>query len=147
MSALPAGQVTFLFTDIEGSTRLLRALGGRYAGAVTDHRRLLREAFARHRGVEVDTQGDSFFVAFSDPHEAVAAAAEGQRALADHPWPNGELRVRMGLHTGSPLLADGHYFGIDVHRGARIAAAAHGGQVVLSERTSELLFPEGYAGE
>jgi WD40 repeat protein/class 3 adenylate cyclase len=140
MSDLPAGRVTLLFTDIEGSTRLLHALGDRYAGVLADHRRLLRESFARHDGVEVDTQGDSFFVAFSDPSEAVAAAEEGQRALATYAWPGDTaVRVRMGVHTGDPLVADGHYVGIDVHRGARIAAAAHGGQVVVSERTTELI--------
>ena len=141
--SLPAGRVTLLFTDIEGSTRLLRALGDRYAEVVMDHRRLLRATFARHGGVEVDTQGDSFFVAFPDPREALAAAEEGQRDLSAHPWPDDELRVRMGLHTGDPLVADGHYVGIDVHRGARIAAAAHGGQVIISERTSDLLSERG----
>jgi WD40 repeat protein/class 3 adenylate cyclase/energy-coupling factor transporter ATP-binding protein EcfA2 len=140
MAELPAGRVTILFTDIEGSTRLLHALGDRYARVLADHRRLLRESFARHGGVEVDTQGDSFFVAFSDPSKAVAAAEEGQRALGTYAWPDGTaVRVRMGVHTGEPLVADGHYVGIDVHRGARIAAAAHGGQVIVSERTSELI--------
>jgi class 3 adenylate cyclase len=140
MSHLPAGQVTLLFTDIEGSTRLLRALGERYAVVLSDHRRLLRAAFTRHGGVEVDTQGDSFFVAFADPREALAAAEESQRALAGHRWPDGvALNVRMGLHTGEPLVADGHYVGIDVHRAARIAAAAHGGQVIVSERTTGLV--------
>ena len=143
MSDLPAGRVTFLFTDIEGSTRLLRALGDRYANALANHRRLLRASFGRHSGVEVDTQGDSFFVAFPDPNEALAAADEGQRALAAHAWPDGELRVRMGLHTGDPLISDDHYVGIDVHRGARIAAAAHGGQVIISERTTELVSEAG----
>jgi class 3 adenylate cyclase len=140
MSDLPAGRVTLLFTDIEGSTRLLHGLGDRYARVLADHRRLLRESFARHCGVEVDTQGDSFFVVFSDPSEAVAAAEDGQRALVTYSWPDGTaVRVRMGLHTGEPLVADGHYVGIDVHRAARIAAAAHGGQVIVSERTSELV--------
>jgi WD40 repeat protein/class 3 adenylate cyclase len=140
MSELPAGRVTFLFTDIEGSTRLLHGLGEQYAAVLADHRRLLRESFARHGGLEVDTQGDSFFVAFSDPSEAVAAAEEGQRALATYAWPDDTaVRVRMGVHTGEPFVADGHYVGIDVHRGARIAAAAHGGQVIVSERTSELV--------
>ncbi|MFN2470887.1 MAG: PQQ-binding-like beta-propeller repeat protein [Gaiellaceae bacterium] len=144
MTHLPAGRVTFLFTDVEGSTRLLRALGDVYADVLRDHRRLLRATFARHGGVEVDTQGDSFFIAFSDASEAVAAAAEAQRALLEHAWP-GEtaLRVRMGLHTGEPLVADGHYVGMDVHRAARIAAAAHGGQIVVSEGTAELVFGDG----
>ena len=138
-SDLPAGRVTFLFTDIEGSTRLLRALGERYAEALSDHRRLLRACFVQHGGVEVDTQGDSFFVSFPDAVEALAAAEDAQRALSAHGWSGAELRVRMGLHTGEPLVTDGHYVGIDVHRGARIAAAAHGGQVVVSERTHELV--------
>jgi WD40 repeat protein/class 3 adenylate cyclase/energy-coupling factor transporter ATP-binding protein EcfA2 len=144
MSDLPAGRVTFLFTDIEGSTRLLHALGERWAEVLTAHRRLLRATFARHGGVEIDTQGDSFFVAFSDASEALAAAEEGQRALATYAWPDGTtVRVRMGVHTGEPLVADGHYVGIDVHRGARIAAAAHGGQVIVSERTSDLVYGRG----
>jgi WD40 repeat protein/class 3 adenylate cyclase len=143
MSDLPAGRVTLLFTDIEGSTRLVHALADRYAQVLTDHHRLLRAAFQRHGGVEVDTQGDSFFVAFSDPSEALAAAEEAQRALFAQQWPDGELRVRMGLHTGEPLVAEDHYVGIDVHRAARIAAAAHGGQVIVSERTTQLLGGDG----
>jgi WD40 repeat protein/class 3 adenylate cyclase len=136
-----------LFTDIEGSTRLLHELGDRYAGVLADHRRLLRDAFQRHDGVEVDTQGDSFFVAFADPGRAVAAAGDAQTALAHHAWPEGvEPRVRMGLHTGEPLVADGHYVGIDVHRGARIAAAAHGGQTLVSERTREDVLYDGLPG-
>jgi class 3 adenylate cyclase/energy-coupling factor transporter ATP-binding protein EcfA2 len=144
MPDLPAGRVTFLFTDIEGSTRLLHALGDRYAQVLADHRRLLRAAIARNSGVEVDTQGDSFFVAFAAASEALAAAEESQRALTAHAWPeNTALKVRMGLHTGEPLVADGHYVGIDVHRAARIAAAAHGGQVIVSERTTRLLGGDG----
>src|SRR6266540_1375909 len=144
MRQLPTGAVTFLFSDIEGSTRLLQALGERYAEVLTDHRRLLRAAFARHGGVEVDTQGDSFFVAFADSDEALAAAEESQRALAAHTWPDDTApKVRMGLHTGEPLVADGHYVGIDVHRAARIGAAAHGGQVIVSERTTRLLGGDG----
>ena len=136
---LPGGTVTFLFTDIEGSTRLLHALGDRYADVLADHRRLLRDAFTRNGGVEVDTQGDSFFVAFPEPDGAVAAARDAQRSLAAHPWPDGAaLRVRMGLHTGEPLVAEDHYVGIDVHVGARIAAAAYGGQVLVSDRTRGL---------
>jgi len=122
--------VTFLFTDIEGSTRLLNELGDRYPEALGHHRRLLREAFARHDGAEVDTQGDAFFVAFADARGAVTAAAEAQAALA-----GGPIRVRMGLHTGEPIVWEEGYAGLDVHRGARICAAAHGGQIVLSERT------------
>jgi WD40 repeat protein/class 3 adenylate cyclase len=144
MRNLPTGTVTFLFTDIEGSTRLLHALGDGYAGVLTDHRRLLRNAFGRHDGVEVDTQGDSFFVAFADARCAVAAAVDAQTALARHAWPRGtEVRVRMGVHTGEPLASDGHYVGVDVHRGARIAAAAHGGQTLVSERTREIVAGDG----
>jgi WD40 repeat protein/class 3 adenylate cyclase len=144
MRNLPTGTVTFLFTDIEGSTRLLHALGDGYASVLTDHRRLLRDAFGRHDGLEVDTQGDSFFVAFADAHCAVAAAADAQTALARHAWPRGtEVRVRMGVHTGEPLASDGHYVGVDVHRGARIAAAAHGGQTLVSERTREIVAGDG----
>jgi WD40 repeat protein/class 3 adenylate cyclase/energy-coupling factor transporter ATP-binding protein EcfA2 len=140
MRELPAGTVTFLFTDIEGSTRLLHELGDAYAGVLADHRRLLREAFVRHKGIEVDTQGDSFFVAFADPRGAVAAAVDAQMALARHAWPDSaSVRVRMGVHTGEPLVADDHYVGVDVHRGARIAAAAHGGQALVSERTRDLV--------
>jgi predicted ATPase/class 3 adenylate cyclase len=136
---LPSGQVTFLFTDIEGSTRLVRDLGGRYGQVLADHRRLLREVWQRWRGVELGTEGDSFFVVFGDPAAAVAAAADGQRALAAHAWPaDGEVRVRMGMHTGAPLVVDGDYFGIDVNRAARIAGAAHGGQVLMSRTTREL---------
>src|SRR5919204_1701050 len=133
MAELPRGTVTFLFTDIEGSTRLLQELGDRYAAALAEHRRVLREAFARHGGVEVDTQGDAFFVAFTRAFDAIAAAEEAQRGLAA-----GRIRVRIGLHTGEPLLTEEGYVGLDVHRAARIAAVGHGGQVVLSERTREL---------
>ena len=130
---LPTGTVTFLFTDVEGSTRLLQELGDRYAEVLGEHRRALRDVFARHGGVEVDTQGDAFFVAFAKASEAVAAASEGRDALADGP-----IRVRMGLHTGEPLLTQEGYVGIDVHRAARIAAAGHGGQVLVSQSTRDL---------
>lgn len=134
MRELPAGTVTFLFTDVEGSTRLLYDLGAeRYAEALTEHRQLLRAAFAHHGGVEVDTQGDAFFYAFPTAPGAVAAAAEGQEALVGQ-----SIRVRMGLHTGTPHLTDEGYVGADVHRAARIAAVAHGGQVVLSAATAAL---------
>lgn len=137
--ALPQGVVTFLFTDIQGSTRLLHRLGDEYADVLDTHRRLLREAFAGHGGHEVDTQGDSFFVVFASVKQAIAAACEAQQALQAQPWPRGEqVLVRMGLHTGEPLLVDGHYIGMDVHRAARIAAAGHGGQVLVSSRTLEL---------
>ena len=144
MTELPAGIVTFLFTDIEGSTRLLHELGDRYADVLTDHRRLLREAFEQSSGREIGTQGDSFFVAFGDAGAAVRAAATGQRALAAHRWPGEtELRVRMGIHTGEPLIVADNYVGIDVHRAARIAAAAHGGQVLVSARTCALAREDG----
>jgi predicted ATPase/class 3 adenylate cyclase len=137
---LPIGTVTLLFTDIEGSTRLLHELGDRYAEALADHRRLLRECFLERDGREVDTQGDAFFVAFPRASDAVAAAAAAQRRLAGHPWPGGvPLRVRMGIHSGEPALTGEGYVGIDLHRGARICAAGHGGQVLLSQTTRELL--------
>jgi len=130
----PAATVTFLFTDIEGSTRLLRRLGTRYAAVLDDHQAIIRQAVADAGGTEVDTQGDSFFVAFATPSQAVRAAIAAQRALLRHPWPDEvEVGVRMGVHTGEAVLTDGRYVGFDVHRAARIAAAAHGGQIVLSE--------------
>jgi predicted ATPase len=129
---LPIGTVTFLFTDIEGSTRLLQELGAeRYASELAGHRRVLREAFERHGGVEVDTQGDAFFVAFPTAPAALEAAREAQEELA--------LPVRMGLHTGTPLLTDEGYVGADVHRAARIAAAGHGRQVLVSVATASLV--------
>ncbi len=130
---LPTGTVTFLFTDIEGSTRLLQELGDGYAEVLAEHRRVLREAWRQHEGVEVDTQGDAFFVAFARASDAVAAAADAQLALA-----GGRVRVRMGLHTGEPRRADEGYVGFDVHRAARIASAGHGGQVLLSQATADL---------
>src|SRR6478672_6506869 len=134
MAELPTGTVTFLFTDIEGSTKLLHELGDGYADALAKHRRLLRDAFAAHDGVEVDTQGDAFFVAFGRASDAIAAAANAQRELAQGP-----VRVRMGIHTGEPLRTEEGYVGMDVHRAARIAAAGHGGQVLLSESTAGLV--------
>jgi predicted ATPase len=132
---LPSGTVTVLFTDIEGSTKLLHKLGAdAYADVLSEHRRVLREAFTARGGIEVDTQGDAFFVAFRDAEEAVAAAQAAQEALATAP-----IRVRMGLHTGTPTLAGEGYVGGDVHLGARIAAAGHGGQVLLSKATRELV--------
>ncbi len=134
---LPSGTVTFLFTDIEGSTRLLHEHRERYAQLLSEHRRVLRDAFARHAGVEVDTQGDAFFVAFARASDAIAAATDGQTALA-----SGPISVRMGLHTGEPLVTDEGYVGLDVHRAARIAAAGHGGQVLLSQATRDLVAGE-----
>ena len=140
MSALPSGTVTLLFTDIEGSTQLLHRLGERYAGVLRDHHRLLRLAFGAWDGVEVDNQGDSFFVAFATAADAVAAAVAAQCALAHHDWPEGAaVRVRMGLHTGEPTNIGERYVGVDIHRAARIGAAAHGGQVLLSPTTRELV--------
>jgi predicted ATPase/class 3 adenylate cyclase len=133
---LPTGTVTFLFTDIEGSTRLLHELGDAYAEALAEHRRALRKAFAAHEGVEVDTQGDAFFVAFARAGDALAAARGAQEALAAGP-----IRVRMGVHTGEPLVTDEGYVGIDVHRAARIAAVGHGGQVLVSASTVALVEP------
>jgi predicted ATPase/class 3 adenylate cyclase len=132
---LPAGTVTFLFTDVEGSTRLLHELGAEaYAAALAEHRRVVREACARHGGVEVDTQGDAFFVAFPTAPGALAAAAAMTTALAAGP-----IHVRMGLHTGTPLVTEEGYVGADVHRAARIAAAGHGGQVLVSAASAALL--------
>jgi class 3 adenylate cyclase len=127
--------VTFLFTDIEGSTRLLDELGAEaYAKRLAEHRRVLREAFAAHGGVEVDTQGDAFFVAFPEAPRALAAAQQAQEALAAGP-----IRVRMGIHSGEPLLTDEGYVGIDVHRASRVMAAGHGGQVLVSQATRAVL--------
>jgi predicted ATPase len=133
--ALPEGTVTFVFTDVEGSTRLLHELGAEaYAQELSAHRRALRDAFAQHGGVEVDTQGDAFFYAFPDAAGALAGAEQGRHALAA-----GRIRVRMGLHTGTPHLGEEGYVGEDVHLGARIAACGHGGQVLVSKATRDLV--------
>jgi predicted ATPase/class 3 adenylate cyclase len=140
VAELPSGTVTLLFTDVEGSTRLLQELGrDRYVVALTEHRRLLREAFTRNGGVEVEMQGDSFHFAFASARDALLAAAEAQRTLADHVWEGEPVRVRIGIHTGEPLPVDGLYTGLDVHRAARVMAAGHGGQVLLSQSTRELV--------
>jgi class 3 adenylate cyclase len=132
---LPSGTVTFLFTDVEGSTNLLHELGAEgYAEALAEHRRVIREACAAHAGVEVDTQGDAFFFAFPSAPGALAAASEVTDALA-----LGDVQVRVGLHTGTPLLTEEGYVGGDVHRAARIAAAGHGGQVLVSASTATLV--------
>jgi class 3 adenylate cyclase len=132
--------LTFLFTDIEGSTALLRQLGAEYAGVLADHHKIIRVALAAHDGQEVDTQGDAFFAVFTSPSACVAAAIEMQRALQSHPWPaGGEVRVRMGIHSGEASRTAVGFVGLDVHRAARIAAVAHGGQVVLSAATAALL--------
>jgi class 3 adenylate cyclase len=148
VASLPTGTVTFLFTDIEGSTTLLQRLGDRrYAEILEEHRRLLRAAFEEGHGQEVDTQGDAFLVAFHRASDAVATAVAAQRALTKHAWPDGtSLRVRMGLHTGEPLSRETGYVGVDVHRAARIAAAGHGGQILVSDATHGLVakdLPEG----
>jgi predicted ATPase/class 3 adenylate cyclase len=150
MSDLPTGTVSFLFTDIEGSTALLQQIGDRaYAALLEEHHRLLRDAFSSEGGHEIDTQGDAFFVVFPDARNAVAAAAGAQRAVASHAWaPGMQVRVRMGMHTGEPTLGGDNYVGIDVHRAARICSAGYGGQVLLSERTCELSrdrLPDGVA--
>ncbi len=139
--ALPSGTVTFLFTDIEGSTRLLKQLGsGRYGELLADQQRLLRKAFAAYHGEEIDTQGDSFFVAFRSASDAVSAAVAIQRALDAHTWPEGvELRVRIGIHSGEAAATAERYVGFSVHRAARIGGVAHGGQVLLSDSTRSLV--------
>lgn len=147
MEGLPSGTVTFVFTDIEGSTTLLKELGDAYADVLSEHRRIVRETFARLNGVEIDTQGDAFFFAFARARDAVEAAVEAQRAHASATWP-GEtaVRVRMGLHTGEPALGSEGYLGLDVVRAARICTAARGGNVFLSETTRSLVgssLPEG----
>jgi len=136
----PSGTVTFLFSDIERSTHLLQHLGDRYAEVLAEHRRLLREVFQTWDGYEIDTAGDGFFVAFQRATQALAAAVAGQRAMAGHPWPQGaSVRVRLGLHTGEPTLAATGYVGLDVHRAARLCAAGHGGQSLLSQTTRTLV--------
>src|SRR5512136_1664475 len=140
---LPEGTVTFLFTDIEGSTQLLARLRDKYAILLEEHHRILREAFTHWNGHEVDTQGDAFFVAFSRATQAVGAAVEAQRKLAGHAWPEHvAVRVRMGIHTGEPWSGEKGYVGMDVHRAARIAHVGHGGQVLLSETTTALVRDE-----
>jgi predicted ATPase/class 3 adenylate cyclase len=146
-TAPPTGTVTFLFTDIEGSTRLLQALGDRYEPLLEQHRALCRAAFAAGGGVEIGTEGDAFFIAFPSAQGAIAAVVNAQRALWAHSWPDdARIRVRMGLHTGEAAVVAGDYVGLDVHRAARIASCAHGGQAVLSEPTRALVahaLPEG----
>ncbi|MFI5696352.1 ATP-binding protein [Kribbella sp. NPDC051586] len=133
------GMVSMVFTDIEGSTVLLRRLGDRYLDALEGHRRILRAVWATYGGTEMGTEGDSFFVVFPTADDAVRAAVDGQRGLAEHRWPGGErLRVRMGIHTGTPGVYDGDYWGMDVHLAARIGAAAQGGQIVVSAITAQL---------
>jgi class 3 adenylate cyclase len=147
MSSLPGGTVTFVFTDIDGSTRLLQQLGDRYAEVARDHRRIIREALGDAGGTEIDTQGDAFFFSFPRARDAARGAVDAQRALRSHRWPDGvDVRVRMGLHTGEPSVGDEGYLGLDVVRASRISAAGHGGQILVSETTRALLgntLPEG----
>lgn len=140
MSGLPTGTVTFLFSDIEGSTSLLKALGDGYGDVLDTHRRLMRTCFHDLGGVEIDTQGDAFFFAFPRARDAVAAAVEAQRLHAAEEWPEERpVRVRMGLHTGEPAMGSEGYLGIDVVRAARLCTVARGGQVLLSETTRALV--------
>ena len=140
MRHLPMGTVTLLFTDMEGSTRLLQQLGERYTDLLEEYRQLLRAAFRRWNGNVVDTQGDAFFVAFARATDAARGAVAAQRALASHFWPEGVVvRVRMGIHTGEPTLSSEGYTGLDVHHAARIMSAGHGGQVLLSQTTRDLV--------
>jgi class 3 adenylate cyclase len=147
MSTLPGGTVTFVFTDIQDSTELLKQLGERYGEVLSEHRRLVRETLAAANGTEIDSQGDAFFFAFPRARDAVAGAVEVQRAHARHDWRNGvEVRVRIGLHTGEPSVGDEGYLGLDVVRAARICTAGAGGHVLLSETTRALVgssLPEG----
>jgi DNA-binding NarL/FixJ family response regulator/class 3 adenylate cyclase len=140
MASLPTGVVTFLCSDIEGSTRLVQQLGDAYAGVLADTRKLQREAIGAAGGREIDATGDELFAAFEQPKPALDAAVAGQLGLAAHDWPSGvEVRVRMGIHTGVPMLGDDGYVGLDVHRAHRICSAGHGGQILLSEATSSLV--------
>jgi len=140
VSELPHGTVTLLFTDVEGSTGLVQQLGSRYEGVLDDQRRLIRDAVAAGQGHEVDCRGDEFFLVFPEADAAVSAASGAQRALVEHPWPDGvQVRVRMGMHTGEPTLRDEAYVGLDVHRAARICQAGHGGQILLSAQTRDAL--------
>lgn len=141
MPQLPSGTVTFVFSDIEGSTSLLKQLGDAdYAELVKMHRRLMREIFDARQGQEIDTQGDAFFYSFPRARDAVAAAVEVQRAHQQQKWPGGvAVRVRLGLHTGEPAVGDDGYTGLDVVRASRIAAVGHGGQILLSETTRAIV--------
>lgn len=147
MSELPSGTVTFVFTDIEDSTELLKRMGDAYASLLSEHRRIVRDAFAAYDGIEIDTQGDAFFFVFPRARDAVAAAVDAQRAHAGAAWPDGAaVRVRMGLHTGEPAVHEEGYVGLDVVRAARLCTTGHGGQILLSEATRALLgsgVPEG----
>jgi class 3 adenylate cyclase len=150
MPNLPSGTVTFVFSDIEGSTALLKRLGDeQYAAMLATHRRMVRETFGTHHGQEIDTQGDAFFYSFPRARDAVAAAVEVQRAHEQEAWPEGvSVRMRLGLHTGEPAVGDEGYTGLDVVRASRIAAVGRGGQVLLSETTRAIVagdLPDGVA--
>jgi class 3 adenylate cyclase len=150
MPNLPSGTVTFLFSDIEGSTALLKRLGDeQYAALLRTHRRIVRETFATYHGQEIDTQGDAFFYSFHRAREAVAAAVAVQRAHNEQAWPEGvSVRMRLGLHTGEPAVGDDGYTGLDVVRASRIAAVGRGGQVLLSDTTRAIVagdLPDGVA--
>ena len=144
---LPGGTVTFMFTDVEDSTQLLKRLGDGYRDVLTSHRRIIRDAFTARDGIEIDTQGDAFFFAFPRARDAVTAAVEAQRAHAAEAWPGEvDVRVRMGLHTGEPAIHEEGYVGLDVVRAARICTVGRGGQILLSETTRALVgsgLPEG----
>jgi class 3 adenylate cyclase len=140
LSELPGGTVTFLFSDVEGSTRLLEQLGDRYGEVHSEHRRILRDQLGAAGGREIDNQGDAFFFSFARAKDAVVAAVAAQRELADHAWPDDvDVKVRMGLHTGEPSVGEEGYLGMDVVRAARICSAGHGGQILLSETTRALV--------
>jgi DNA-binding NarL/FixJ family response regulator/class 3 adenylate cyclase len=139
MPALPTGTVTFVFTDVEGSTRLVRDLGDDYVRVIADHRRLVREELDQRNGYEVDARGDEFFLAFQSPEDAVETAVAIQERHESHDWPSTPVRVRMGIHTGTPAFEDDDFVGIDVHTVARLCAAGHGGQILLSQATVETL--------
>jgi len=140
MSDLPRGTVTMLFTDIEGSTSLVRELDDRYGALLGDYRRMLRKAVSDAGGHEIDCRADELFAAFQRANDAVGAALSAQRMLAAHPWPDEvQVRTRMGLHTGEPVVEGDVYLGLDVHRALRICAAGHGGQILLSQVTHDLV--------
>jgi class 3 adenylate cyclase len=140
MTQLPAGTVTFAFTDLEGSTALVKSLGDRYGEVLAQHRQIVREVFGASGGTEIDTQGDAFFYAFPRARDAVASAVEVQRAHAAAEWPAGAtVRVRIGLHTGEPAVGEEGYHGLDVVRAARICTVARGGNVLMSETTRALV--------
>jgi DNA-binding NarL/FixJ family response regulator/class 3 adenylate cyclase len=142
MTSLPTGIVALLFTDVEDSTRLVQELGDAYSSVMAEHRRVIREAVTSAGGREIDCRGDEFFVAFASTREAVHTAIAAQRALAAQEWPSATpVRVRMGIHAGEPTPVEGGYVGLDVHRAARICAVGHGGQVLVSTATHELLAP------